>query len=94
MIFSGRSPRAEIMNILELPVSIHPFYIGTQAHPELTSRPLAPNPMFLGLVHAALKRAYADYDEPLIYACETMTLDAGEDCDPHEADSVCESRRK
>jgi len=67
MIFSGKSPRAEIYNILELPSDMHPYFIGTQGHPELTSRPLRPHPMFLGLVHAALKRAYADYDEPLEY---------------------------
>ncbi len=65
MVFSGSSPRAEIYNILELPTSMHPYFVGTQAHPELTSRPLRPHPMFLGLIHAALKRAYADYDEPL-----------------------------
>lgn len=65
MIFSGKSPRAEIYNILEFPRSMHPYYVGTQAHPELTSRPLRPHPMFLGLVHAAIKRAYADYIEPL-----------------------------
>lgn len=68
MIFSGKSPRAEIYNILELPASVHPYFVGTQAHPELTSRPLRPHPMFLGLVHAALRRAYADYDEPLEFA--------------------------
>ncbi|TWT41123.1 CTP synthase [Phycisphaerae bacterium RAS1] len=67
MVFSGRSPRAEIMNILELPEAMHPFYVGTQAHPELTSRPLRPQPMFLGLVHAALRRAFADYTQPLVY---------------------------
>jgi CTP synthase len=65
MVFSGKSPRAEIYNILELPPDLHPYFIGTQAHPELTSRPLRPHPMFLGLVHAALKRAHADYDAPL-----------------------------
>jgi CTP synthase len=65
MVFSGKSPRAEIMNILELPQSVHPYYVGTQAHPELTSRPLRPHPMFLGLVHGALCRAYADYGEAL-----------------------------
>ncbi len=71
LIFSGRSPRAEIMNILELPESMHPYFIATQAHPELTSRPLTPQPFFLGLVQAALRRAYADYDEPLTYAAES-----------------------
>jgi CTP synthase len=70
MVFSGKSPRAEIMNILELPQSMHPYYVGTQAHPELTSRPLSPQPMFLGLVHAALKRAYAADIEPLVYPGE------------------------
>ena len=67
MIFSGKAPRAEIMNILELRPTLHPYYVGTQAHPELTSRPLRPQPMFVGLVHAALRRAYADFDEPLTF---------------------------
>lgn len=70
MIFSGRSPRAEIMNILEIKADQHPYFIGTQAHPELTSRPLEPQPMFLGLVHAGMQRAFADYREPLIYRAE------------------------
>ena len=68
MIFSGKTPRAEIMNVLELAESTHPYFIATQAHPELTSRPLRPHPMFVGLVHAALKHAYADYNEPLDYS--------------------------
>ncbi|MEW6249740.1 MAG: CTP synthase [Planctomycetota bacterium] len=70
MVFSGKSPRAEIMNILELPPQLHPFYVGTQAHPELTSRPLSPHPMFVGLVHAALARTYPDYAEPLVFPRE------------------------
>lgn len=72
MIFSGKSPRAEIMNILELVPALHPYYVGTQAHPELTSRPLSPQPFFVGLVHAALGRAYADYREPLVYPNEVI----------------------
>jgi len=64
MIFSGHSPRAEIMHCLELPEQTHPYFVATQAHPELLSRPLRPQPYFLGLTHAALKRAYADYAEP------------------------------
>jgi CTP synthase len=59
MIFSGRSPKYPIMQILELPRDVHPYFIGTQAHPEFTSRPLSPDPMFVGLVRAALDRAYA-----------------------------------
>ncbi len=70
LVFSGKSPSAEIYNILELPASAHPYFVGTQAHPELTSRPLHPHPMFLGLVHAAIRRAYDDYDEPLVFAAE------------------------
>ena len=56
LIFSGRHPDHEIMQILELPRDVHPYFIGTQAHPCLTSRPLRPDPMFVGLVEAALKK--------------------------------------
>ncbi len=56
LVFSGRSPNYPIMQVLELPRSVHPFFVATQAHPELTSRPLRPQPMFVGLVRAALER--------------------------------------
>jgi CTP synthase len=59
MIFSGRHPTQPIMQILELPQHVHPYFIGTQAHPELTSRPLRPQPLFLGLVKAAAEFASA-----------------------------------
>lgn len=55
LVFSGRHPAQPIMQILELPRDVHPYFIGTQAHPCLTSRPLRPNGMFTGLVAAALK---------------------------------------
>ncbi|NIA06342.1 MAG: CTP synthase [Actinobacteria bacterium] len=55
LIFSGRHPVHPIMQILELSRDVHPFFVGTQAHPCLTSRPLRPSPMFTGLVEAALK---------------------------------------
>ena len=58
LVFSGKHPTQEIMQMLELPESVHPYFVGTQAHPCLTSRPLAPDGMFLGLVNAALARAY------------------------------------
>ncbi len=74
MVFSGRSPRAEIMQVLELRPDLHPYYVGTQAHPELTSRPLAPHPFFVGLVHAALGRAYPDYHELLVYPGEAAAI--------------------
>jgi CTP synthase len=56
MVFSGKHPTQPIMQILELPKEKHPFFIGTQAHPELTSRPLRPSPFFMGLVMAAMER--------------------------------------
>jgi CTP synthase len=52
MVFSGKAPNQPIMQILELPR--HPYFIATQAHPCLTSRPLHPQPMFVGLVAAAM----------------------------------------
>jgi CTP synthase len=54
LVFSGKAPNQPIMQILEL--SAHPYFIATQAHPCLTSRPLRPQPMFVGLVAAATKR--------------------------------------
>jgi CTP synthase len=57
LVFSGKAPDFPIMQILELPQGVHPYFIGTQAHPEFQSRPLRPQPMFLGLVRAALERA-------------------------------------
>ena len=60
LIFSGRHPEHPIMQVLELPVSVHPYFIGGQFHPELTSRPLAPQPMFMGLIAAAIRRSRPD----------------------------------
>ena len=54
LVFSGKAPKVPIMQILELPS--HPYFIATQAHPCLSSRPLEPHPMFMGLVDAAMKR--------------------------------------
>lgn len=62
LIFSGKAPNQPIMQILEIPS--HPFFMGTQAHPCLTSRPLRPDRMFLGLVAAARKEKYKDSDLP------------------------------
>ncbi|HDR06562.1 MAG TPA: CTP synthase, partial [Candidatus Coatesbacteria bacterium] len=54
MRFSGTTPDGEIMQVLELPG--HPYFVASQFHPEYTSRPLAPNPLFHGLVKAAVAR--------------------------------------
>ncbi|MFG0328376.1 MAG: CTP synthase [Phycisphaerales bacterium] len=55
--FSGRHPVQPIMQILELDQSAHPYFVGSQFHPELTSRPLRPSPVFAGLIAAAIQRA-------------------------------------
>jgi CTP synthase len=57
LIFSGKAPGQPIMQVLELPQDVHPYFVGTQAHPELTSRPLRPQPMFLGFIKAAAQFA-------------------------------------
>lgn len=65
-LFSGRHPEYPIMQVLELAPEIHPYFMGAQFHPELTSRPLVPQPMFMGLIAAAIARndpAFADTPE-------------------------------
>jgi CTP synthase len=57
LVFSGKHPAQPIMQVLELPQDVHPYFVGTQAHPELTSRPLRPQPFFVGLVKAAMEYA-------------------------------------
>jgi len=54
LVFSGRSPDGRLMEIAELPHKVHPFFIGSQFHPELQSRPLSPHPIFVGLIKACL----------------------------------------
>jgi len=56
LVFSGKSPNGRLMEIVELPKKIHPFFVGTQFHPELKSRPLAPHPIFRDFIKAALKK--------------------------------------
>ena len=57
LLFSGKHPTQPIMQILELPRSVHPYFMAAQFHPELTSRPLGPQPLFMGLLAAAAQRA-------------------------------------
>ena len=56
LVFSGKHPTQPIMQVLELPRDQHPFFVGTQAHPEMHSRPLHPSPLFVGLIKAAIDR--------------------------------------
>jgi CTP synthase len=57
LVFSGTSPEGKLMEFAELPKDKHPFFVGTQAHPELISRPLNPHPLFLGFIKAASERS-------------------------------------
>jgi len=59
LICSGLSPDGMLVEFVELPRSIHPFFVATQAHPEFLSRPTRPHPLFSGLVGAALERSRA-----------------------------------
>lgn len=56
LVFSGRSPDGLLCEIAELPRDQHPFMLGTQFHPELRARPLAPHPLFNAFIKAALER--------------------------------------
>ncbi len=56
LVFSGLNPELDLVEYVELPRDVHPYYIATQAHPELRSRPTAAHPLFRGLIGAALER--------------------------------------
>ncbi|HZV27579.1 MAG TPA: CTP synthase [Acidothermaceae bacterium] len=57
LVISGTSPDGRLVEFVELPREVHPYFVATQAHPELRSRPARPHPLFRGLVAAALARA-------------------------------------
>jgi CTP synthase len=57
LIASGLSPDGRLVEFVELPRSVHPFFVATQAHPEFLSRPTRAHPLFAGLVAAARERA-------------------------------------
>ena len=56
LVFSGIFKDRDLVEFVELPREDHPYYVGTQAHPELRSRPTRPHPLFVGLIAAALVR--------------------------------------
>lgn len=55
LVFSGRSPDGKLMEIAELPKSVHPFFLGTQYHPEFLAHPLRPHPLFTAFIKACGK---------------------------------------
>ena len=56
LVFSGTSPDGRLVEYVELPADTHPFYVGTQAHPEFRSRPTRAHPLFAALIEAAKLR--------------------------------------
>jgi CTP synthase len=56
LVISGLSPDRNLVEFVELPQEVHPYFIATQGHPELKSRPTRPHPLFKGLIEAALAR--------------------------------------
>ena len=54
LVFSGMFAERDLVEFVELPGEVHPYYVGTQAHPELRSRPTKPHPLFVGLIKAAV----------------------------------------
>jgi CTP synthase len=54
LVFSGQSPDGHLVEFVELPPEVHPYYVGTQAHPEFLSRPTKAHPLFSGLIAAAI----------------------------------------
>ncbi len=56
LVFSGKSPNRKLMEIIELPENIHPFFLGVQFHPELKSSPINAHPLFLDFIRAAIRK--------------------------------------
>ena len=57
LVFSGTSPDGRLVEIAELPTTIHPFFVGTQAHPEFRSRPTRAHPLFRAFIAASVTHA-------------------------------------
>ncbi|WP_431920578.1 CTP synthase [Amycolatopsis tucumanensis] len=60
LVFSGTSPDDRLVEFVELPADVHPFFVGTQAHPELKSRPTRPHPLFDAFIDAVVRYRTAD----------------------------------
>ena len=60
LVISGTLPDGSLVEFVELPAEVHPFFVGTQAHPELKSRPTRPHPLFAAFVRAAIDYRAAD----------------------------------
>ncbi|PTR27391.1 CTP synthase [Rhodococcus sp. OK519] len=83
LVFSGTSPDGHLVEFVELPADKHPFFVATQAHPELKSRPTRPHPLFSAFVGAAL-----DYKAAEQLPVEVTDVAASSPADAATADSV------
>ena len=70
LVIGGTLPDGSLVEFVELPADVHPFFVGTQAHPEFTSRPTRPQPLFRAFVAAAL-----DYEAAERLPVELSTSD-------------------
>lgn len=59
LVFSGTSPDGKLAEAVELPRSVHPFFMGVQFHPEYKSRPLSPHPLFCGFITSCSARTFS-----------------------------------
>ena len=76
LVVSGTSPDGRLVEYVELSRELHPFFVGTQAHPEFTSRPTRPQPLFRAFVAAAV-----EYE-----GAERLPVDIGESSGRHASD--------
>ncbi|MFE3292809.1 CTP synthase [Rhodococcus sp. NPDC059234] len=81
--FSGTSPDGHLVEFVELPAATHPFFVATQAHPELKSRPTRPHPLFAAFIGAALK-----YKAEERLEVDVHPEDAAADAEPTDAPSA------
>ncbi len=81
LVVSGTSPDGRLVEFVELPREVHPFYASTQAHPELKSRPTRAHPMFRGLIAAALD--YSDEERLPVQIHDEQSADVGRDAHVH-----------
>ncbi|WP_226437305.1 CTP synthase [Rhodococcus yananensis] len=74
--FSGTSPDGRLVEFVEYPADVHPFFVATQAHPELKSRPTRPHPLFAGLIAAAIRYKAAERLPVDVHGDEDAPVDA------------------
>jgi CTP synthase len=79
LVVSGTSPDGRLVEFVELPRDVHPFYASTQAHPELKSRPTRAHPLFRGLIGAALDYSDAERLPVQIHDDDQAASDTGRD---------------